>query len=531
MEASRVVSVNREKIAPESIGERIRRREKLVISGALRQIHIEMMAFIGRPNKVQLISFFKQLASTDLDVVSNIVKDLLIKSSRSMYYIMARFRILVKAKTLIRHTWLHSRFRFAMKIQALLQKWGKDEIEIRRRLTEAKLHHRHSDDDSVMEQFLALEAPPELKRLVYLIFFKKAQREWLTKLRQWKTRTLEHAVRKEAVNRIASHAERQRQLRALALEEPPATPPQLDWYQTLHKISPTDRFEKCIQIQLSYQQKLQERSSESPFGEGGMEKKKPVALRRGSAVNATDLVAALDEKDSDTSWIALTMMGLGRHARQIDARGSEAPDADGRVRFRNRSVIKNYGYVRSKIPSRASVIDSTMSTTSPSRRQERDGGAAPATRSLAQLRSDLPTLSAMKSEPWSVPSRAVGGAACSIFSRRSEPPTLQALDPFSKSLVLRGIVTPPAPRAVAQKNATESAGGEPGSAARERLYNAHKEAMKRASQELRGMMGQQKLAEQLRSERLMKLLLEEPSKKGNVGGSSPARPSSSMSVR
>ena len=519
MEPDRVVSVKREKVAYESLADRIRRREKLVISGALRQLQIEMMAFIGRPSPEQLISFFKQLHGSDLDVAANIIKDLLIKSSRSVYYIMSRFRTLVRAKTLIRHSWLASRFRFAMKIQALLVKWRNDEAEIRRRLQDCKLHHRVDDNATVLEQFLALEAPVELKRLVYVIFFKKLQREWLTKLRQWKQRVLEYNAAKEAAMRLATHAERQKQIRDLQVFEPPAKPPHLDWYQTLHQLTPTDRFEKCIQIQLSYQQKIHDSLAANNGGGGA----RSVEMgRRGSVVPMRDLLTALDEHDQDTSWIALTMMGMGRQVRQMESRLSVTGNI--RMSMVATSVIPSYTHVRSKIAGRESFSlgggsPSPGGRSSASRRTNTTtDGAAPAVRSLAQLRADLPTLSSMKSEPWNVPPRMEPGSPA-FFARPSETPTLRAMDPFTKSLVLKGITAPPATMSVVK----------------ERLYNTRKDAMGRASQELRGALIGQTVKQQMRSERVLRLVLEdsrgEDSGKGQNGrplSSSVARSHSAM---
>jgi hypothetical protein len=291
------------------------------------------------------------------------------------------------------------------------------------------------------------------------------------------------------------------------------------------------------------------------------------SLRRGSVISAADMVSAIDDQSNDASWISLTMMGLSRQARQVEARasvvgnslfslGNTENNGPPRNRIRIYSVVRSYNNITSKIfqPAANEATKKPSSGGKGSIGLNTTSSAHSPVRSLAQLHADLPNLSLMKGEPWSRAPGSKGGgggsrpssalntsATSSLFARPSEPPAMKLLDPFSKSLVLNGVLTPPLVRRDRSKSASSGishSGSQPRGTVNaaatsfdgKRLsYDARKDTMKRASQELRGMLGSSTVAQHLRSDRVMALLLADPRQQPLGQRPTMTRPSSSLS--
>jgi hypothetical protein len=491
----------------ETTESRVRGRDRLTINAAMRQVMIERMSIIGRPSEALLGQFLGQLDGGDVDVLVNMMKYALKAAVRSYRYVMLRFRAMVRASKCIRLFWLGSRFRFSSKLQRLILMWRRDEDEARRKLlnrsrkpaaaqgakddanaksspqSQAKkapndaspLHTSTSDqtsgggggdgdeDEFVLQQFISLRAPVELKRRVLMRYYKNLATDFRARWSQWRIKRREFDVELSALQERLGHTAddgsgsgghhlKSKVLSAIQKRQAEFPPePKFKWFQQLSALSARERFEACLQHQL--QRKHQ----------GG-------------------------EEAPDDGWIALSLAACARHARQIEERaiaqqqggglvlgggggGGAGPSITYLPRFNNVKSkvmdlatrggdspmvrrVNRYGEVETTLLSSSTVINATKTL---------------------DLKAELPTLSRFKSEPWNYPPRPRGhpsasrrsaspGISSSLSNRSGKPRATSAmahfsdyamhrasesdamvqLDPLSKNLVLRGVMRPPA---------------------------------------------------------------------------------------
>lgn len=493
----------------EAAESRVRNRDKLTINSAMRQVLIERMSIVGRPSEALLGQFLQQLDGGDVDVLVNMMKYALRAAVRSYRYVMLRFRAMVRAAKCIRLFWLGSRFRFSSKLQRLILMWRRDEDEARRKLlnrsrkptagkdmdsggggggatagdVKKKTETPDSggggadgdEDEFVLQQFISLRAPVELKRRVLMRYYKNLSTEFRARWSQWRQKRREFDAELSSLQERlggsanvedsnSHHHQPKSKLLTMIHKKQAEFPPEpkFRWFQQLSSLTARERFESCLQHQLQ---------RKAHHGGGGGAEEAP-----------------------DDGWIALSLAACARHARQIEERaiaqqqggglgistggggGGAGPSITYLPRFNNVKSkvmdippsregastivrrVNRYGEVESTLLSSSTIINATKTL---------------------DLKAELPTLSRFKSEPWNYPPRPRGhpnvkrrAASPSVSAatpsrqgvgqpkransatrahysdyamhRESESDAMVRLDPLSKNLVLRGVLRPPA---------------------------------------------------------------------------------------
>ncbi|CUG81671.1 Hypothetical protein, putative [Bodo saltans] len=509
----------------ESTESRVRARDRLTINAAMRQVMIERMSIVGRPSEALLGQFLEQLDGGDVDVLVNMMKYALKAAVRSYRYVMLRFRAMVRASKCIRLFWLGSRFRFSSKLQRLILMWRRDEDEARKKLLnrsrkpvapgaagkddgntksapnrsssqatkksndqQAPLNTSSSeqtnttgdgdDDEFVLQQFISLRAPVELKRRVLMRHYKNLATDFRARWKLWRQKRREfdaelstlqeglgHSTTVDEGSGVHHHHHQKSKVLAAIQKRQSEFPPEpkFKWFQQLSSLSARERFEACLQHQL--QRKHQG-----------------------------------TEESGDDGWIALSLAACARHARQIEERaiaqqqgGGLGVSGGGGGAGPSITYLPRFNNVKSKVMDLASRGSGDAQVV---RRVNRYGEVETtllssstvinATKTL-DLKAELPTLSRFKSEPWNYPPRPRGHPSASRRSaspgilassspakssgggkpratsamahytdyamhRASESDAMVQLDPMSKSLVLRGVLRPPARAALGPRS-------------------------------------------------------------------------------
>jgi hypothetical protein len=410
---------------------------------SLTQIRFERASISGVPSRDSIRALLQQHDPSDVRRIVAVLLFAIKAITYSPQWYIHRFNKMHSAASRIRCAWTSSRLRFIVKMARLVVRWNRMEAAAARvngpqRSVEKSAHaattqsgprtadkRRQDAEETWARQYLKVVAPAPLKKKVFAVQYRRVMAELRYRYRKYLERARAYRRRVREFDNLP--ADRRRQM--MAAEPPLGAEPTLDWFQMLSSLTHQQLFELSLRVQTSAIN-----DDAGPIGS--------------SYANPVDEYCAGRKLGAES-------FGLDIDAIDAYAKSDEAKEWD-KMRRRNANP---FDYVASRIfdHSEEMLLPTRNTTTERGEKAAYScvkGGGVKIT-GLAELRS-MRTLARFKGDPWFMPPRPVKALRETSFQSRCDPPSFAELDPFAKSLAVRGVKQAPVtkdPR-VREKRAT-----------------------------------------------------------------------------